>query len=100
MQNKIIDRKEEIRIFEGCFASNTPEFLAVYGRRRVGKTFLIRSFFENKKNIIFLDVTGMQDGTISEQIRNFMDATPDFRTFLIQRKFHPSFLEKLDKSMS
>lgn len=74
MQNKIIGRKKEIRIFEGCFASNTPEFLAVYGRRRVGKTFLIRSFFENKKNIIFLDVTGMQDGTISEQIRNFMDA--------------------------
>lgn len=74
MQNKIVGRKEEIGILEGCFKSGSPEFLAVYGRRRVGKTFLIRSFFESKKNVIFLDVTGMQDGDMSKQIRNFTDA--------------------------
>jgi len=70
---KIISREEEIRILEECYASNQPEFLAVYGRRRVGKTFLIRSFF-GQKNALFLDITGMQDGDMSEQIRNFTDA--------------------------
>lgn len=74
MQTKIIGRKDEVAILEKCFTSNSPEFLAIYGRRRVGKTFLIRSFFEKKKNIIFLDVTGMQDGNMPEQIRNFTDA--------------------------
>ena len=27
-----------------CLRSKRPEFLAVYGRRRVGKTFLIREY--------------------------------------------------------
>jgi AAA+ ATPase superfamily predicted ATPase len=74
MQTRIVGRKEEIKIFEERLASNTSEFLAVYGRRRVGKTFLVRSFFGGRKNVIFLDVTGMQDGSMSEQIRNFIDA--------------------------
>lgn len=74
MQTKIIGREEEIDVLEKCYTSDTPEFLAIYGRRRVGKTFLIRSFFSKKKNIVFLDVTGMQDGNMFEQIRNFTDA--------------------------
>jgi uncharacterized protein len=38
MKNFIIGRKEELRILEQMLSSNKPEFLAVYGRRRVGKT--------------------------------------------------------------
>ena len=41
----LIGRKKEIDILNEMFSSNVPEFLAIYGRRRVGKTFLIRSFF-------------------------------------------------------
>lgn len=73
MASIITAREEEISILEECYKSNSPEFLAVYGRRRVGKTFLVRSFFE-QKDAIFLDVTGMQDGNMFEQIRNFTDA--------------------------
>lgn len=39
--NNIIGREEEQEIFESCLTSKKPEFLVVYGRRRVGKTFLI-----------------------------------------------------------
>ena len=46
MASIITAREEEISILEECYKSNSPEFLAVYGRRRVGKTFLVRSFFE------------------------------------------------------
>lgn len=49
MQSKIIGREEEQQMLERCYVSNTPEFIAIYGRRRVGKTFLVRSLFSEKK---------------------------------------------------
>ena len=50
--------------------SKVSEFLAIYGRRRVGKTFLIRSFFE-EQNVLFFNATGAKDGLLAEQIRHF-----------------------------
>ena len=44
----IIGRKKEQDILEQCLESKRPEFLAVYGRRRVGKTYLIKEYFSNK----------------------------------------------------
>lgn len=44
---KIIGREEEKRILRRLLDSKKPEFLAVYGRRRVGKTFLINNYFNN-----------------------------------------------------
>ena len=45
---KIIGRKNEIDTLEYCYNSNHSEFVAVYGRRRVGKTFLIRELFKDR----------------------------------------------------
>lgn len=45
--------------------------MAIYGRRRVGKTFLIREFFKNKKSIIFFNTTGSKDSSLVEQINHF-----------------------------
>jgi AAA+ ATPase superfamily predicted ATPase len=44
---KIIGRTKEIRVLESCLESKKPEFVAVFGRRRVGKTYLIREFFHD-----------------------------------------------------
>ena len=38
----LIGRKEELRELNDAFKSEYSEFVAVYGRRRVGKTFLVR----------------------------------------------------------
>lgn len=43
----IIGRNEERRTLGRLVESGKPEFLAVYGRRRVGKTFLINTYFNN-----------------------------------------------------
>ncbi|MDR1795115.1 MAG: hypothetical protein LBR25_06940 [Erysipelotrichaceae bacterium] len=43
----IIGRTQEIKSLNHCLQSRKPEFLVVYGRRRVGKTYLIREFFHN-----------------------------------------------------
>ena len=46
---KIIGRKRELQILEQIYTSKQSEFIAVYGRRRVGKAFLVREFFDNKQ---------------------------------------------------
>ena len=48
MEYKIINREKEIEELEYRYNSDMPEFVAIYGRRRVGKTFLINSVFENR----------------------------------------------------
>lgn len=74
MQNKInfIGRKEEINILQQLYSSDKAEFLALYGRRRVGKTLLIRHFFQNKP-CPFFNVTGTKDGFFNEQLTHFKE---------------------------
>lgn len=45
---KIIGREREISLLESLFNSGKPEFVAVHGRRRVGKTFLVRELFSDR----------------------------------------------------
>ena len=68
MQNSIIGRKEEIALLEKYISSNHSEFIAVYGRRRVGKTFLIRKYFQNR---FAFDMTGIIEGKKTEQMTAF-----------------------------
>lgn len=67
---KIIGRVEEQQILDQILKSKRAEFLALYGRRRVGKTFLIRNFFEQSADVFF-HITGIQKGTMEEQLRQF-----------------------------
>lgn len=66
----VVGRESECLILEDILNSGRPEFIAIYGRRRVGKTYLVREFFENKK-AVFFNTTGTKDGTMSEQISHF-----------------------------
>ncbi len=54
MFQQFINRKEELNILEGRFASGKPEFILIYGRRRVGKTELVTHFTKSKPSIYFL----------------------------------------------
>ncbi len=65
---KIIGRISEIEILKDALNNNKSELIAVYGRRRVGKTFLIREFYSN--HIVF-DVTGLLGGNMKDQLQNF-----------------------------
>ncbi len=67
--DEIIGRKKELKILEDALSSNSAEFIAIYGRRRVGKTFLIKNFF-GQKGGVFFDQTG-NDDTMRNQLKNF-----------------------------
>ena len=69
--SQIIARQQEIKTLNKINSSGKPEFLAIYGRRRVGKTFLIREFFRNQGT--YFHITGVKDTPMKKQLRNFMD---------------------------
>lgn len=48
MAQEIIGREPEIKEIEALYQTNKPVFAVVYGRRRVGKTFLIRELLGDK----------------------------------------------------
>lgn len=67
----IVGRELEIAQLDKYFNSGKAEFLALYGRRRVGKTFLVRQYF---KNDFAFDMTGVMEGTKAEQVSAFHTA--------------------------
>ena len=69
MKPPIFARQKEIKVLSQLFQSGKPEFLAVYGRRRVGKTFLIREFFRNQG--LYFALTGVKGASIKKQLKNF-----------------------------
>ncbi|MBL7827296.1 MAG: AAA family ATPase [Saprospiraceae bacterium] len=70
MIDELIGRVAEKKILTTSLASQGAEFIAVVGRRRVGKTFLINQVYD--KQIVF-QITGIQNGKIKQQLRNFRD---------------------------
>ena len=64
----IIGRKEEQQILHSAAPSENSEFVAVYGRRRVGKTYLIRETFGYK---FTFQHTGLAKGNTKEQLFSF-----------------------------
>jgi AAA+ ATPase superfamily predicted ATPase len=69
MSHNVIGREKEIEILQETYESIEPQFLAVYGRRRIGKTYLISEFFKNKG--IYFEITGMKEGSTAEQLFQF-----------------------------
>ena len=70
----MIGREKEIQILKENYHSDESSFVAVYGRRRIGKTYLIGMTFENK---IFFHHAGIYQGSTQVQISSFMGDLED-----------------------
>lgn len=64
----ITGRESETAILKEKLSSRKSEFVALYGRRRVGKTFLVRTVFDNK---FTFRLTGIAQVSLREQLSNF-----------------------------
>src|ERR1700716_2830052 len=71
IMEKLIGRQQEKAILQEALDSHGPELIALFGRRRVGKTFLIRHYYD--KNLVF-EFTGTRDAKLSQQLKNFVKA--------------------------
>jgi uncharacterized protein len=68
---KIIGRETEKMLLSEIHNSGSSELIALYGRRRVGKTFLIRNTFE--KQLVF-EFSGIHNTLLDQQLENFSEA--------------------------
>src|SRR5438093_3964104 len=68
---KFVGREDVCRVLQRALQSDDPELIAVYGRRRVGKTFLIREFFADQMRLEF---TGAHGASVRQQLQNFAKA--------------------------
>ncbi|OFY88612.1 MAG: hypothetical protein A3K10_15520, partial [Bacteroidetes bacterium RIFCSPLOWO2_12_FULL_31_6] len=88
----MIGREYEIERLEASLKTNESELIAVYGRRRIGKTYLIRSTYE--KHICF-EVTGLYDENKNKQLEVFHDElkrrSESFKKTKIPVNWHDAF---------
>jgi AAA+ ATPase superfamily predicted ATPase len=68
MQRPLIGREKETEILNGALISEESQMIAIIGRRRVGKTYLIQSTYAKK---IDFEITGIQHANLKEQLSNF-----------------------------
>ncbi|RYY00954.1 MAG: ATP-binding protein, partial [Gammaproteobacteria bacterium] len=64
----IIGRVEEKKLLKEVLQSKEAALVAVYGRRRVGKTFLIHTYFQDH---LAFEATAIYRGNLKDQLKVF-----------------------------
>ena len=76
----MIGRKNEIDILNKLYNSNKSQFVAVYGRRRVGKTYLVNEVFSGKITFRHAGLspvesdTDTSDSPLRKQLKHFYNS--------------------------
>lgn len=71
----LIGRIEEQKVLDLCLKSNKAEFVVLYGRRRIGKTYLIKEYFNNKFSFY---ASGVNNCSKKIQLKNFQNSLKDY----------------------
>lgn len=78
----IIGRDQEKKILQELLDAEEAQLIAIYGRRRIGKTFLIHEFFKDKG--VFFECAGVLGGRMTEQLWNFSQTLS--KTFQLDKR--------------
>lgn len=80
----VIGREREMAELQRSLESDRSEFVIVYGRRRVGKTYLVDNFFHYEYDFSFV---GGHRLTKQKQLRNFAKAMKKYAHLARQPKY-------------
>jgi AAA+ ATPase superfamily predicted ATPase len=101
---KRIGRERECEELSRAMESSRSEFVVLYGRRRIGKTFLVRSFFNDRFDFHYV---GAHKAKTVVQLQNFRKAliryggdadVPAFPNWMEAFEYLASWLERLDST--
>ena len=92
MMEKLIGRKREIEELSWAMQSHRSEFIVLYGRRRVGKTFLVRHFFNDKYCFHFVGAHRMKKDVQLEHFREALVQYTDNTDISKLKSWHEAFL--------
>ena len=90
---RLIGRTRECEELKWALESNRSEFIIMYGRRRVGKTFLVRRFFNDTYSFHYV---GAHKQKKSVQLQNFQEALMRYapeRNIPPLQNWHEAFLQ-------
>jgi AAA+ ATPase superfamily predicted ATPase len=90
----LVARESEIDLFQGILESKRPRFMAIYGRRRVGKTHLVREFFFSRSDL--LTITGRKGLPQGSQLAIFNEEVAKFSPkseSTYPQNWHEAFLQ-------
>ncbi|HMQ47796.1 MAG TPA: ATP-binding protein [Saprospiraceae bacterium] len=68
MKNVLIGREKEQEVLRKALESPEAEMVSVIGRRRIGKTFLVKTIYSER---IVFELTGTKNAPLYEQLQNF-----------------------------
>ena len=71
---EFINRDKELSFLENKFRENRSQFIVLWGKRRVGKTELVKQFVRNKPHVYFLSESTSEQ----EQLHRFSKAIGQF----------------------
>ena len=94
--DRLIGRERECEELKWALESQRSEFIMMYGRRRIGKTFLIRRFFDDKYSFHYV---GAHKQPKRMQLQNFREAIMRFSTdkeVPVLQNWHDAFLRLED----
>ena len=101
-----IGREKELKTLNEIYSKRSSSYVAIYGRRRIGKTEIVRYFAKDKKVSIFLEVTGQFNMGMSYQLDSFLNRVEKLFSFSHNNKISSwneafNLLEyKLDETVS
>ncbi len=93
MNNILIGREKEKNVLKKALLSPGAEMISVIGRRRVGKTYLISTFY---KDLIDFELTGIQNRSMHVQLQNFANQLAEVdsssRPIVVPKNWQEAFL--------
>lgn len=75
MMNKLVGRTQQQEILLEALHSDEAEMVSVVGRRRVGKTFLVNTTYENH---LAFSITGIKNAPLHQQLQHFRNEFMEF----------------------
>ena len=87
-----VGRERELKALNNLYISDKFEFAVIYGRRRVGKTELIRQFISGKKAIYFIGI----ESNAKQNLENFSKNILEFNTGISADTSFSSFQAALE----
>ena len=66
-----VNRQRELAFLERRYVSDQAELVVLYGRRRVGKTEMLRRFCEGKRHFFYVADLGTEASTLAELARRY-----------------------------
>lgn len=93
------NRKNELKYLESKFVSYEPQLLIFWGRRRIGKTFLLKEFCQHKKGIFLMATASSSSDNLEIFSQELADHFRDERLRMHPLNSWDEFLMYLDEKI-